>query len=129
MAELIEKELVYQIVGCAMRVHSGVGRGLREKAYERALCVEFRHEGVGFSQQSVHSVVYRGEGVDEFIPDLLVEGRVVVDAKTIDQITDVERGQMLNYLKITGCRVGLIINFKHDALQWERIVLDSALAN
>ena len=61
--------------------------------------------------------------VGEFVPDLLVNGVVVVDTKTIDRITDVERGQMLNYLRITKLGVGLILNFKHPKLEWERMVL------
>ena len=68
-------------------------------------------------------VDYKGSTVGEFIPDLIVEKAVVVDAKTIDRITDVERGQMLNYLRITKLRVGVILNFKHAKLEWERIVL------
>jgi len=61
-----------------------------------------------------------------YIPDLIVEKRVVVDAKTIEAICDEERGKMLNYLKITGLKVGLLINFKHPKLLWERVVLDTA---
>lgn len=129
MADLIEKDLVYQIVGCAVRVHSEVGRGLREKTYERALCIELQHSGLAFSQQTSYPVLYRGVLVDEYIPDLVVECRVLVDTKTIERITDVERGQMLNYLRVTGFKVGLIINFKHGSLEWERVVLDSTLAN
>ncbi|MFH0953168.1 MAG: GxxExxY protein [Verrucomicrobiota bacterium] len=126
MAKLLEKDLVYRIVGCAMKVHTEVRYGLREKTYERALCVEFRHQGISFNQQCVYPVLYRDERIDEYIPDLEVEGRVLIDAKTIENITDIERGQMMNYLRISGRKVGLIINFKHPSLQWERVVLDSA---
>lgn len=126
MAELLEKELVFRIVGCAMRVHGEVGRGLREKTYERALEVDFRFESISFSQQSSYPIHYRGEQVDEYIPDLVVEGRVIVDAKSIAEITDVERAQMLNYLRVTGLKVGLILNFRNSSLEWERIVLDSS---
>jgi GxxExxY protein len=124
-SEVLEKELVYTIVNCALAVHNTVGHGLREKTYERALCVEFRHRGISFTQQSTYAVKYRGEIVDEYIPDLEIEGRVIVETKTIETITDVERGQVINYLRITGLKVGIIINFKHARLEWERIVLDS----
>ena len=126
MAELLEKDLVFKIVGCAMKVHSEIRHGLREKTYERALCVELRHSDISFNQQAVFPVFYRRELVDEYIPDLEIEKKVLVDTKTIEAITDIERGQMLNYLRITGHKVGLIINFKHPSLQWERIVLDKA---
>ena len=61
--------------------------------------------------------------VDDYIPDLIVENRVVVETKTVDSIGDDEIGQMLNYLRITGLKVGLLINFKHSKLQWKRVVL------
>ena len=126
MPELIEGELTRRIIGCAMAVHNEIGPGLREKTYERALCIEMRLQGILFSQQASFPVMYRGELADEFVPDLLVEGRVVVDAKTVAAITDMERGQMLCYLRITGARVGLIINYRNRKLEWERIVLDAS---
>ncbi|HKL20923.1 MAG TPA: GxxExxY protein [Tichowtungia sp.] len=126
MTELIEKELVYTIVGCSMEVHNEIGYGLREKTYERSLCREFKLRNIWFDQQAVYPVLYKGEKVDEYIPDLVVRERVVIDAKTVDAINDDHRGQVLNYLKITGLKVGLIINFKNPKLEWERVVLDTA---
>jgi GxxExxY protein len=121
--QLEEKELVFQIVGCAMEVLNELGHGLREKTYERALCVEFKLQEIAFSQQAVFQVFYKGEKVDDYIPDLIVEDRAVVDTKTIDTIGDVEIGKMLNYLRITGLKVGLLINFKKPKLEWKRVVL------
>lgn len=126
MAELLEKDLVYRIIGCAMAVHNTLGHGLREKTYENALCVEFRHQGIKYGQQSRFPVHYRNEVVDEFVPDLVVEGRVIVDNKTVDSIIDDHRGKILTYLRITGLKVGVIINFKNRKLEWERLVLDEA---
>ena len=125
MAELLEKELVYQIVGCAIAILNGLGHGLREKTYERAMGVELRHQELEYSQQTSYPVFYREELIDEYIPDLEVDGRVVVEAKTVECITDEHRGQMLNYLRITRKKVGVILNFKHPKLEWERIVLDN----
>ena len=68
-------------------------------------------------------MLYKGELVGEYIPDLVVQQKLIVDAKTIDRITDHERGQMLNYLRITALPVGVILNFKHARLEWERLVL------
>jgi GxxExxY protein len=121
--QLEEKDLVFQIVGCSMEVLNELGHGLREKTYERALCVEFRLQEIRFSQQAIYPVHYKGEKIDDYIPDLIVEGRVVVDTKTIESIGDDEAGQMLNYLRITGLKVGLLINFKHSKLQWKRVIL------
>jgi GxxExxY protein len=71
----------------------------------------------------VFPVFYKGEKVDDYIPDLIVNDKIVVDAKTVEAIGDEEIGQMLNYLKVTGLKVGLRINFKHSKLQWKRVVL------
>ena len=125
MAEdrLLLKDEVYQLVGCAMDVLNGVGHGLHEKVYENGLVVEFKLRGISFEQQRRFAVVYKGVSLGEFVPDLVTHGAVVVDTKVIDRITDHERGQMLNYLRISKLRVGVILNFKHAKLEWERIVL------
>ncbi|GAB1488248.1 GxxExxY protein [Opitutaceae bacterium] len=110
-------------MGCAFGVVREIGHGLHEKPYENALVVEFGHQAITFAQQGRYPVLYRGVAVGEYIPDLIVGDAVIVDAKVIDRITDHERGQMLNYLRITKLRVGLILNFKKPKLEWERIVL------
>jgi len=76
-----------------------------------------------FKQQPAFDVLYKGQRVGAFVPDLVVFNSIVVDTKVIDRITDHERGLMLNYLRITNLRVGVILNFKHRKLEWERIVL------
>ena len=119
----VESDLVYKIAGCAMAVLNELGHGLREKTYERALCVEFTRENMEFDCQRVHPVLYRGEHIDDYIPDLEVEGRVIVEIKTVESITDEHIGQVLNYLRITGYKVGVILNFKHSKLAWKKVVL------
>jgi GxxExxY protein len=120
---LLLKDEVYQIVGAAIEVLNDIGHGLIEKPYENALVVEFKLRSIPFQQQARFDVIYKGVPVGQFIPDLIAFGQVVVDTKVIERITDLERGQMLNYLKITKCRVGVILNFKHAKLEWERLVL------
>jgi GxxExxY protein len=121
--ELVLRREVYAVVGSAMEVLNVQGHGLHEKIYENCLCVEFRLRGIPFSQQQRHQVLYKGELVGEYVPDLVVQEKLIVDAKTIDRITDHERGQMLNYLRITALPVGVILNFKHAHLEWERLAL------
>jgi GxxExxY protein len=121
--ELILKDEVHALIGCAMEVLNGLGHGLHEKIYENALCVEFRLRGISYGQQGRHQVLYKGEVVGEYVPDLVTHGAIIVDVKTIDRITDHERGQVLNYLRITGLPVGVIMNFKRARLEWERLVL------
>ncbi len=121
--KLLLKDEVFQVVGSAMEVLNEIGHGLHEKPYENALVVEFGIRKIPFQQQANFDVLYKSHKVGVFIPDLIAYGSVVVDAKVIDRITDVERGQMLNYLRITKNRVGVILNFKNPKLEWERIVL------
>ncbi len=106
-----------------MEVINTLGHGLLEKPYENAMVVEFGLKNVPFQQQPRFDVLYKSVKVGEYIPDLIVFDRIVVDAKTIERITDHEKGQMLNYLKITKLHVGLIINFKSAKLQWERLII------
>ena len=120
---LPEGELTHAIIGSAFEVLNGIGHGLHEKPYENALVVELGLRGIASDQQRRFDLVYKGVWISEFIPDLIVGAAVIVDAKVIERITDLERGQMLNYLRITKLHVGLIINFKKPKLEWERIVL------
>ncbi|KAF0178895.1 MAG: GTP-binding signal recognition particle SRP54 G-domain [Limisphaerales bacterium] len=121
--KLLLKEEVFAVVGSAMEVLNGLGHGLHEKPYENALVVEFGLRKIPCEQQRQFDVLYKGQKVGQFVPDLIAFNAVVVDTKVIDRITDVERGQMLNYLRITKLRVGVILNFKHPKLEWERLVL------
>ena len=124
--ELILKEEVYKVVGCALEVLNGIGHGFHEKPYENALVVEFGLRAIPVLKQPRYLILYKGVSVGEYVPGLIAFNAVVVDAKVIEAITDHERGQMLNYLRITGHKGGVILNFKRAKLEWERIVLDSA---
>jgi len=120
---LLLKDEVFQIVGAAMDVMDQVGHGFHEKPYENTLIVEFGLRGIPYNQQPSFPMSYKGHEIGLFIPDIVAFESVVVDAKVIDRITELERGQMLNYLKITRLRVGVILNFKNPKLELERIVL------
>ena len=117
------------VISCAFEVLNALGHGLLEKPYENSLCVEFGLRGIPWSQQPRYDVVYKTVKVGEYVPDLIVYGCVVVDTKVIERITDHELGQMLNYLKITGHPVGLILNFKRGRLEWKRVINDSKPRN
>lgn len=120
--KLLLKDEVFQVVGCAIEVLNTLGHGLVEKPYENALVVEFSLRRIPFQQQPSFDVLYKEQKVGLFIPDLIAFN-TVVDTKVIDRITDHERGLMLNYLRITSLRVGVVLNFKHSKLEWQRIAL------
>ncbi len=110
------------IIGAAFAVLNEIGHGFHEKPYENALVVEFTQREISFVQQPRYPMLYRGVKISEFVPDLIAFDKVVIDTKTIERITDLEIGQMLNYLKITGLPVGLILNFKNAKLEFRRVV-------
>jgi GxxExxY protein len=120
---LREETLTHAIIGAAFEVLNELGHGLHEKPYENALVVELGLRGLEFDQQRRFPVFYKGVQVSEYVPDLLVASRVVVETKVIDRISPFERGQLLNYLRISRFRIGLILNFHKPKLEWERIVL------
>ena len=118
---LLERE-THQIIGCAMEVINVLGHGLLEKPYENALVVEFGLRGILFIQQPQFDVIYKGVKVGEYTPDLIAFRKIIVDTKVINKITDHEVGQILNYLKITGLKLGIILNSGRAKLEWKRII-------
>jgi len=112
----------YEVIGCAMRVHNALGPGLREKPYENALVIELRRSGLKAEPQRPYPILYLNRSVGDCIPDITVNGDLLVDAKSLDAIGENEQAQMLNYLRISGLELGLIVNFKNPKLEWIRVV-------
>lgn len=106
-----------------MQVHTGLGPGLREKPYENALAIELEDQGIKFFQQPRYPIFYKERPVGDCQPDFMVEDEVVVDCKSIPAIGDTEIGQMLNYLRITEKKVGLILNIRNPSLEHKRVQL------
>lgn len=111
-----------EILNCAFEVLNTLGHGFLEKPYENALCVEFSLRSIPFAQQLPFPIRYKSVQVGLYIPDLIVFDQIVVDTKCIERINDHEMGLMLNYLTITGTKVGMILNFKRAKLEWRRVV-------
>ena len=111
-----------EIVGSAMEVLNGIGHGFHEKPYENALVIEFNLRGIPCRQQQQYDIIYKAEKVGDYVPDLIAYEKIIVDTKVIEKITDREVGQMMNYLKVTGLRLGYILNFKHARLEWKRVI-------
>ena len=105
-----------------MTVLNELKPGLDEKIYENSLCIELRHMGLEVDQQSRFPVVYRGNLIGTFIPDLIVDGIVIVDTKVALGFTDEHVSKMIGYLARTELDLALLINFKHATLQWKRVV-------
>jgi len=112
----------YEVIGSAMRVHNELGPGLREKPYENAMAIDFREQGIAFINQHGFPILYHDQPVGHCVPDFTIGGEVVVEIKSIDKIGDSELAQMINYLRISGIRLGLIINFRNPKVEWKRVV-------
>ena len=121
--ELIHKELAFKIIGCAMEVHKTLGVGFLESVYENALKIELGLQNIIFESQKKYPVIYKGKIVKDFLCDLIVKYKFVLELKAIKQIGDIERAQVINYLKVTRHQLGLLINFGEKSLNYERIIL------
>ena len=111
-----------RIIGCAYTVSNALGCGFLEKVYENALAHELRKAGLAFTQQYGIAVKYDGVVVGEYAVDLLVEQSVLVELKAVRALDEVHRAQCLNYLKATGLRVCLLLNFGLPRVTISRIV-------
>lgn len=123
MAALLYKKLVYDIVGCAMVVHSELGPGFLESVYEEALTILFQEKHLQYEQQKNLKIKFRGEYLKkQFAADLIIDDKVIVEIKAVAQLKKIDEAQLINYLKATGLKVGLLVNFGEEHLSWKRFV-------
>ena len=109
------------VIGAAMKVLNTLRPGLDEKLYERALVIELRKQGIRCEQQKAHDVHYEDELIGSLVPDLIVEGRLIVDPKVVSAFNESHVAQMLGYLNITGLKTALLLNFKYAKLGIKRV--------
>ncbi len=118
------EELTRGIIGAAMVVLNELKPGLDEKLYENALLIELAARGHKVEQQHEYPVNFRGHFIGSLVPDLIVDGRIIVDPKVVTAFNDTHVAQMLGYLNITGLEVALLLNFKERKLKWKHVVND-----
>ena len=116
-------EITYAINGAVFEVNKVLGSGFLEKVYENALLVELRGRGVKAESQVPVKVTYKNTYVGEYVADILVEGKVIVELKTVENLNKNHEAQLLNYLKATGKPIGLLVNFKSHKAEIKRLVL------
>ena len=122
--ELLLKDEVFAIVGAAIEVHRELGHGFLEPVYQEALQIELEARGIPFQAQSPLRIAYKGELLQKaYFPDLVCYGQLIVELKVLHRLAGSEEAQLLNYLKATGMRVGILINFGFPGMmQWKRFV-------
>ena len=109
---MTENQLSEKIIGCAIQVHKSLGPGLLESAYEECLFYELKQLGLFVEKQKPLPLIYKDVKLDiGYRLDLLVEKKVIVELKSVEALTDVHIAQMIAYLKLSGCKLGLLINF------------------
>jgi GxxExxY protein len=124
MENYIYKDECYNIIGACMEVHNILGAGFLEAVYNEALSLEFSKREIPYLPDKRLDVFYKGEKLNKFyIADFVCYGEIIIEIKAMDGIVDEHMAQVLNYLKATGLRLGLLVNFGSSKLQYKRIIL------
>jgi len=116
-------EITYAINGAIFEVNRILGHGFFEKVYEKALLVELHQRGLKAESQVPSKVKYKGTEVGEYFADIVVEDQVILELKAVDSLQSIHEAQLLNYLKATGYKIGLLINFTHPKAEIKRFIL------
>ncbi|MFH1674833.1 MAG: GxxExxY protein [Pseudomonadota bacterium] len=116
-------ELTYRINGAIFEVSRELGIGFLEKVYEKALLIELISRGLKCENQVPITVKYKGINVGEYYADIVVENQIILELKAVDSLQKVHEAQLLNYLKATGYKIGLLVNFTHPKAEIKRFVM------
>ena len=120
---MLHESLSFKIIGCCFRVHNELGAGLLEQCYHNALFYELRACGFKVGYNAKFNVRYRGQLVGEYFADLLVEDKIILELKAVKRLNKVHYAQIMNYLHISGCHLGLLVNFQGSQLEWKRFAV------
>ena len=115
-------QITYGINGAIYEVNKVLGHGFPEKVYEKALLVELREQGLKVEGQVPIQVDYKGQIVGEYVADLVVEDQVIVELKSVKELNKSHEAQLLNYLKSTGHKIGLLVNFTYPKAEIKRFI-------
>lgn len=121
--KILYKELSYKVVGLAMQVHTELGYGFLEKVYENSLMILLAEHHICAQQQLPIRLQFHGHIVGEYVADILVENSIILELKAATQLSEVHKVQTLNYLKATGFRLAILLNFGKRKLESERLVM------
>ncbi len=122
--DILYKEECYQIIGACMNVHKELGPGFLEAVYQESLTLEFLEQGIPFEKEKDIRIVYKGKTLDKcYKADFLCFDNIIVEVKALSEISNDHISQLLNYLKATKLRVGLLVNFGSSSLVYKRLIL------
>ncbi len=120
---ILYKDLSYKIIGLAMEVHRKLGYGFLEKVYENSLMVLLNRDKIPAIQQAPINVHFEDEIVGNYVADILVDEKIILELKCVETIANIHRAQVLNYLKATNKQLAIILNFAKEKLEFERLAL------
>jgi len=124
MVELVYKEECFKIVGACIEVHNTLGCGFLEPIYQEALSIEFQKQKIPFEREKTLTVVYKDIELEKkYVADFVCYEKIIVELKALSSLDSEHESQILNYLKATGCKLGLLINFGEKSLKYKRMVL------
>jgi len=124
MGELLYKDECFKLVGLCMEIHRELGKGHDEVIYKDAMVVELSRANIPFSREKKYEVSYKGVILPHYYyADFVVWDRILFEAKAVEKLTDAHVKQVLNYLAASKLRLGLLVNFGGDSLEWKRIIL------
>ncbi|MBI3414247.1 MAG: GxxExxY protein [Verrucomicrobia bacterium] len=124
MAELLYREETHRLIGPCMEIHRELGKGHDEVIYKDALVVELGRAAIPFEREKKYEIHYKGVLLPHFyFADFVVWDKIIFEAKAVDKLTDSHVKQVLNYLAASKLRVGLLVNFGADSLEWKRVIL------
>lgn len=121
--EILYKQECYKIIGCCMEVHNELGSGLLEAVYQEALAIELKNKEIPIIQEKELTIMYKRKVLNKkYYADFICYYKIIVELKAVSELNEVHFAQILNYLKITGKRLGLLVNFGEESLEYKRII-------
>jgi len=120
--KVIHKELSFTIMEAAFEMHNTLGSGYSEGIYESALAKEFRDRNIKYERQKLIEVWYKGEKIGEYRLDMVVEGKIILELKAVSELNKIFEAQILSYLKATGMKLGILLNFGGKKVEYKRMV-------
>jgi GxxExxY protein len=123
MAEILYREETHRLIGLCMEIHRELGRGHSEVVYKDALVVELARAGIPFVRERKYEITYKGVLLAHpYFADFVIEDKIIVEAKAVESLVDSHVKQVLNYLAASKVRLGLLINFGGESLDWKRVI-------
>jgi GxxExxY protein len=124
MSELLFKDEVYRILGCCFEVHKNLGHGFLEPVYQEALAMELESKSIPFIKEHRLNIKYKDRLLDKtYVADFVCFDKIIIELKAVDTLSASHTAQVLNYLKATGIKLGLLVNFGSSSLQYKRLIL------